>query len=860
VVDLDPFVEDDGIPILFEITEDTGGGAYLGAPGSTTLLTWVNSPDPLTLNTGTVQAQLTLGSAGTVRVVAYTRLLTNPPVWDNVLQTLQADFTQITVTANIQITSPANGATLCPVDDISPESGFQTDVTIITTAYEGSTLSLLIDGFTTATAPVHGGIHTFTSISITEGPHTLVASALGDYSPPNTIIVDLSPPTMLITSPSSGDCINNSIVTIDGTIVDDGSEVALITIRAGTYSATGTSFPIALNVPVDGNYSVIVRAEDNCGNISTPYARNITIDATPLSITLISPTNGPDTGGIEVVIEGSGFAGIGPVSSVTFGGVMATGFTVDSDTRITATIPSATAGAVDVVISDDCGNTYTCINCFEYLAPVYYAVILGDPSDVSISSITVAPNSKFQVMLYGGVLIGGQISPDLGGPYGAESLGAYDFRLRHEVSYLTVNGITETGISCPDPGCEFDDPLGILSNTDEGDGYATSSFNDMNNGGTGFTGPTGIEIPLAILDFTAADNPGTTVIYISDVIDYQSNTPNPLDTAPRRALTVNIIPQNYAVSVGSLTSAAISSITVAPYSTFSVMVYGSVLINGEVSPDLGFGAESLGLYDFRLRHEVASLTINGITGSGMPEPMPGYEFKEPVGTLSNTNDGDGYATSSFNDFNQGVTFTTPTGTDIPLAVVTFSAGTLMGPTTIYISEVLDYQSNNFELLDKTPRKALRVNIAPRHYAVSVGSLTSAAISSITVAPYSTFSVRVYGSVLIDGEVSPDLGLGAESLGAYDFNLRHEVAYLTINGLSGSGEVTPNPGCEFTNPLGTLSNTDEGDNYATSTFNDINNGVTTLIGPVGTDIPLATMTFSAGTLMGPTTIYISEVLD
>ncbi len=268
VVDLDPFVEDDGIPVLFEITEDTGGGAYLGVPGATTLLTWVNSSDPLALSTGTVQAQLILGGAGTIRVVARTRLLTNPPVWDNVLQTLQGNFPQITVTANIQITSPADGTTLCPADDISTENGFQTDVTVLTTAYEGSTLNLLIDGFTTAKAPVYGGSHTFTNISIPDGPPTLAASALGDYSPPNAIIVDVSPPAITITSPSSGDCINSSMVTVDGTVVEDGSGVALITVQAGAYTATGTSFPITLNVPTDGKYSVIVQAEDNCGNAS----------------------------------------------------------------------------------------------------------------------------------------------------------------------------------------------------------------------------------------------------------------------------------------------------------------------------------------------------------------------------------------------------------------------------------------------------------------------------------------------------------------------------------------------------------------------------------------------------------------
>ena len=658
-----------------------------------------------------------------------------------------------------------------------------------------------------------------------------------------------------------GDCFNSSTVVITGSITDssgiseitvtvDGSTPSAFYIDNGNWTATFTGLS-------DGPHTLVVTGTDACGsgNTATTAPLGFMVDATPLSITSVSPTTGPDTGGTEVVIEGSGFAGIGPVNSVTFGGIMVTGFTVESDTQITVTTPSGPVGTVDVVISDDCGNTDTCPNCFEYVTSVYYAVIVGEPSDVSISSITIAPNASFQVMVYGSVLIGGEVSPDLGS--GPESMGVYDFRLRHEVAHLTINGITKTGVPFPDPGYEFTDPLGALSNTDEGDGYATSSFNDIN--GASITTPTGADIPLAILQFTAEDNPGTTVIYISDVINYYSNNFVALDTVPRRALTVNVVRQNYAVSVGSPSSATISSITVAPNSTFSVMIYGSVLINGEVSPDLGSGAESMGVYDFRLRHEVAHLTVNGITKTGITFPNPGCEFTDPLGILSNTDEGDGYATSLFNDINSGITtLIGPVGSDIPLAVLTFNAGAAIGPTTIYISEVISYFSNNFVNLDTTPRRALRVNIVPQYYAVIVGVPSGPATDTIVVSPSSDFSVMIYGSALINSEVSPDLGSGPESMGDYDFRLRHEVAYLTVNGITKTGVPFPDPGYEFTDPLGTLSNTDEGDGYATSSFNDINGASITT--PTGVDIPLAVVTFSAGTASGPTTIYVSEVIN
>lgn len=57
-----------------------------------------------------------------------------------------------------------------------------------------------------------------------------------------------------------------------------------------------------------------------------------------------TPTSGPI--GTSVVITGSGFAG---AIHAHFGGVLAASFTVDSDTQITATVPSGAAtGKVSV--------------------------------------------------------------------------------------------------------------------------------------------------------------------------------------------------------------------------------------------------------------------------------------------------------------------------------------------------------------------------------------------------------------------------------------------------------------------------------------------------------------------------------
>lgn len=77
----------------------------------------------------------------------------------------------------------------------------------------------------------------------------------------------------------------------------------------------------------------------------------------------IVPDLGLETGGLPVVITGSGFTSA-PVDDVTFGGLSATSFTVVSDTEITAVTPPHAPGGVDVVV--DFGSTVSGSANFNY--------------------------------------------------------------------------------------------------------------------------------------------------------------------------------------------------------------------------------------------------------------------------------------------------------------------------------------------------------------------------------------------------------------------------------------------------------------------------------------------------------------
>ncbi len=89
------------------------------------------------------------------------------------------------------------------------------------------------------------------------------------------------------------------------------------------------------------------------------------------TITSLSPTSGPTTGGTSVTITGTGF---GNFTTVRFGST-ATTFTLDSPTQITAISPAGSVGTVQVTVTDSTGTsnglpyTYVPVPAFNSINP-----------------------------------------------------------------------------------------------------------------------------------------------------------------------------------------------------------------------------------------------------------------------------------------------------------------------------------------------------------------------------------------------------------------------------------------------------------------------------------------------------------
>lgn len=128
--------------------------------------------------------------------------------------------------------------------------------------------------------------------------------------------------------------------------------------------------------------------------------------AQPPSVTSISPSFGPTAGGTNVTITGTNFDS----GTVTIGGALATDVEIVSSTQITATTPSGTAGARDLVFTRTSdGKSGTLTVGFTYVAPHTITASAGAHGSISPSgavlvndgdsqSFTITPDADYYIV------------------------------------------------------------------------------------------------------------------------------------------------------------------------------------------------------------------------------------------------------------------------------------------------------------------------------------------------------------------------------------------------------------------------------------------------------------------------------
>ena len=308
------------MPIIQGTTSDSGSGvkkvevsidygAYTLATGTTS---WSYTPyGQISTSSHTVTARATDNSGKTA---------TTSPITFTVV----VDTTKPT----ISITSPSNGATI--------NAG---NFTVTGTASDiGSgvkSVLLFVNGSQTTVTPNIGSWSTWTaSIPITKSGSNILGAQVIDnagYQTTTSIqltVLDKTPPTVSITSPSNSATISTGNFTVTGTASDIGSGVKSVKIKIGS-GAYVTATPNLTNdwskwfftLPVIkiGSTTLSAQVIDNAGYQTTTSIQLTVLDKTPPTVSITSPSNGATINAGNFTVTGTASdIGSGVTSVVMF--------------------------------------------------------------------------------------------------------------------------------------------------------------------------------------------------------------------------------------------------------------------------------------------------------------------------------------------------------------------------------------------------------------------------------------------------------------------------------------------------------------------------------------------------------------
>ncbi len=178
------------------------------------------------------------------------------------------------------------------------------------------------------------------------------------------------------TDTSSGK-VSNGLGFLDPTLYSIAASTpsAFNNITSGNNDYTGTNpgdYPAASSTQ---RYSLAAGLGSPNGSVLIPALASSTPPppTTSPTITSITPTSGPTSGGTSVTITGTGFTS---GATVMFGAVTATAVTVNSATSITTTSPAESAGTVNVTVTTAGGTSATSsADQFTYLPGYVYVPV-----------------------------------------------------------------------------------------------------------------------------------------------------------------------------------------------------------------------------------------------------------------------------------------------------------------------------------------------------------------------------------------------------------------------------------------------------------------------------------------------------
>ncbi len=174
-------------------------------------------------------------------------------------------------------------------------------------------------------------------------------------------------PTVTGVSPATGSTAGGDTVTITGSNFTNALAVYFGGFPAPDFAIVSDS-SITATSPVQAAGTFDITVVNPSGTSATSAADQFTYTAASgiAAVAGVSPSSGPIGGGTAVTITGTGFTS---ATAVYFGDLLATLFTVASDTSVTVQAPPQAAGIVDIQVATPAGISATSVSDeFTYTA------------------------------------------------------------------------------------------------------------------------------------------------------------------------------------------------------------------------------------------------------------------------------------------------------------------------------------------------------------------------------------------------------------------------------------------------------------------------------------------------------------
>ncbi|NBC40581.1 OmpA family protein [Corallococcus exiguus] len=274
----------------------------------------------------------------------------------NTSTTATSTFTVDLTVPTVAISTPGNGTSVNTAT--VTVTGTTTNATSVTLTFEGASYGpVTVDASGNWSyalpGPLAEGSYTVTAVS-TNGAGTNSATAT------STFTVDLTPPTVAISTPVDGSTVNTPNVTVTGT--STGATSVTLTYNGTNYGpipvdgSGNWSYPLPVTLP-EGPITVTAVSTDAAGNTSTPDDITFTVDLTDPEVEITAPVDGTTVASNTVTVTGTSVGAT--FVTITFEGNDYGPIAVDASGNWSYALPGPLADGtytVTAVATDAAGN------------------------------------------------------------------------------------------------------------------------------------------------------------------------------------------------------------------------------------------------------------------------------------------------------------------------------------------------------------------------------------------------------------------------------------------------------------------------------------------------------------------------